>query len=194
MKFLFNLYVAALACLLFAPLFCVMDVDVNIYAVGQGNGILVKGGDHAMLIDAGSSASRLTALFHNRAFRDGRLEGEKERYKIDNPEEKNEDDSESATENQAAPAPQLPTIQSQTVAGKVSVDLTASATSTSPTPSSALVQDTGSQSGEGSSNATTPEAASTSPQTTHQETPSNTRHKRSRNDTEAPEEADYIQS
>lgn len=56
-------------CLPFTPLFCAMDVDVNIYAVGQGNGVLVKGRDHAMLIDAGSSASRLTALFHNRAFR-----------------------------------------------------------------------------------------------------------------------------
>ncbi len=58
-----HLYVLAVLCLPFAPLFGVMDVDVNIYAVGQGNGVLVKGGNHAMLIDAGSSASRLTALF-----------------------------------------------------------------------------------------------------------------------------------
>ena len=36
-------------CLPFTPLFGVMNVDVNIYAVGQGNGVLVKGGDHAML-------------------------------------------------------------------------------------------------------------------------------------------------
>ena len=78
--FLLRLSLFTILCLPFAPLFCAIDVDVNIYAVGQGNGVLVKGGGHAMLIDAGSSASRLTALFHNRAFRHGRLEGEKENF------------------------------------------------------------------------------------------------------------------
>ncbi len=51
---LLRLSLFTILCLPFAPLFCAIDVDVNIYAVGQGNGVLVKGGDHAMLIDAGS--------------------------------------------------------------------------------------------------------------------------------------------
>lgn len=163
-----RLYVLAVLCLPFAPLFCVMDVDVNIYAVGQGNGILVKGGNHAMLIDAGSSASRLTALFHNRAFRDGRLEGAKERYKIDNPKEQ-EKSLDNTEGNRETPPP----APSET-----------STAATPPTLSSALIQDTSSQTGESSSNATTPEAASTSPQTTPQE-----RRKRPRNNMESPEES-----
>lgn len=184
-----HLYVLAVLCLPFAPLFGVIDVDVNIYAVGQGNGVLVKGGDHAMLIDAGSSASRLTALFHNRAFRDGRLEGEKERYKIDNPEENNEEDSESATEHQAAPAPQLSNSKSKTVAGKTSGDRTASVNATSPTLSSALVRDTSSQTEESSSSdsaSDTPPAGAKAAQASSATTSSQDTNKRARDEQRDP--------
>ena len=69
MRYPLHLCVMALLCLPCSILLSAMNVDVNVYAVGQGNAVLVKGGGHAMLIDAGSSASRLTALVHNRALK-----------------------------------------------------------------------------------------------------------------------------
>lgn len=135
---LLRIYLLAILYLPFAPLFCVMDVDVNIYAVGQGNSVLVKGGDHAMLIDAGSSASRLTALFHNRAFRDGKLEGEKEIYTIDDPKEKDVENRETSLD--------------------VSSERSADSTSLTPVTGS-VVPYTESHTGESSSAPTTPESA-----------------------------------
>lgn len=69
MRYPLHFCVMALLCLPCSILLSAMNVDVNVYAVGQGNAVLVKGGGHAMLIDAGSSASRLTALVHNRALK-----------------------------------------------------------------------------------------------------------------------------
>lgn len=69
MRYPLHLCVMALLCLPCSILLSAMNVNVNVYAVGQGNAVLVKGGGHVMLIDAGSSASRLTALVHNRALK-----------------------------------------------------------------------------------------------------------------------------
>lgn len=59
MKYHLHLCVMALLCLPCSILLSVINVDVNVYAVGQGNAVLVKGGGHAMLIDAGSNANSL---------------------------------------------------------------------------------------------------------------------------------------